>query len=245
MKSPGYAVLLVIGLVAILAGCLQQPAVPVSTSAGTPAPIPLATQAIPSPCVSCNQVVPERIPVTTGTLPGSSLVTQYFQIPVADFVANRTSGRSPLVIGFSDRSSLSPVNWFWDFGDGAVSHEKNPIHVYINPGTYSVRLNASNDAGSNTATKVYYIIVMPEFQAPVASFGLSPQESPSGVLQFIDRSSGPPTKWSWNFGDGGTSDLENPVHSFVTPGNYLVSLTVSNPSGTGFTTRELVFGGSP
>jgi PKD repeat protein len=101
-------------------------------------------------------------------------------------------------------------------------------------------------AGSNRVTRVDYITVMPEFLAPVASFGFASPGSLSGIIQFNDSSYGPPTSWSWDFGDGGMiSQLQNPAHIFATPGNYPVSLTVSNPAGTSVTKKVLVFGGSP
>jgi PKD repeat protein len=248
MESPVFAVLALLVLIVFMGGCIQPPSSQVTISSGTPAPVPPATVTIPSPLISGNQTsgtTPTIPGISIGVPPGSPSGPNYFQVPIADFGANRTSGRSPLAIGFSDRSSLSPTRWSWDFGDGTIAHEKNPTHVYAVSGTYSVRLNASNNAGSNTVTRVDYITVMPEFLAPVASFGFGSQGSLSGIIQFTDYSFGPPTNWSWDFGDGESSHTANPVHIFETPGNYLVSLTVSNPSGTSVTKRELLFGGSP
>lgn len=58
----------------------------------------------------------------------------------ADFMANPTQGTIPLSVKFTDRSSGSPKSWFWDFGDGSTSTEKNPTHVYTRNGVYSVGL---------------------------------------------------------------------------------------------------------
>jgi PKD repeat protein len=60
---------------------------------------------------------------------------------------------------FTDTSSNNPTNWLWDFGDGTTSSLQNPQHKYSTPGTYTVRLNASNDADYDIEEKGNYIIV--------------------------------------------------------------------------------------
>jgi PKD repeat protein len=60
-----------------------------------------------------------------------------------NFTANITSGQAPLIVQFSDISSGNPNGWAWDFGDGGVSSDKNPEHIYLNPGVYSVGLTVS------------------------------------------------------------------------------------------------------
>ncbi|MBD3237695.1 MAG: PKD domain-containing protein [Candidatus Eisenbacteria bacterium] len=52
------------------------------------------------------------------------------------------------------------------------------------------------------------------------------------TVQFTDQSSGSPTSWSWDFGDGGTSTGQSPAHEYVDPGTYSVTLTVTNANGT-------------
>ena len=58
----------------------------------------------------------------------------------ADFSASPTQGTIPLSVKFTDKSSGSPKSWYWDFGDGSTSTEKNPTHVYTRNGVYSVGL---------------------------------------------------------------------------------------------------------
>lgn len=190
-----------------------------------------------SPCPTCNQTVTISLATPNVTQTTAAATSLPDQVPIAGFIANKTSGRAPLSVKFVDTSYLSPTNWSWNFGDGNISHEMNPVYTYVTPGTYSVKLIASNEAGSNAVTRIYYITVMPEFQAPVAALGISPQEPLSDTIQFVDQSNGPATNWSWDFGDGGTSVLQNPVHTFPAPGNYIVTLTVSNPLGRSSSTN--------
>ena len=54
----------------------------------------------------------------------------------------------------------------------------------------------------------------------------------SGTINFTDLSSNGPTSWFWDFGDGNTSNLQNPSHTYQTGGIYSVSLTTTNQYGT-------------
>lgn len=72
--------------------------------------------------------------------------------PTASFTASPTSGAAPLTVRFTDTSAGNPTSWRWEFGDGLVSTEQHPSHLYTVPGTYSVTLTASNSVGSSTAT---------------------------------------------------------------------------------------------
>jgi PKD repeat protein len=79
--------------------------------------------------------------------------------PVADFSGSPVSGAAPLTVNFTDLSTNSPTSWAWDFGDGGTSTEQNPAYTYSADGSYTVSLTASNQYGSNTATKTNYITV--------------------------------------------------------------------------------------
>ncbi len=71
--------------------------------------------------------------------------------PVADGVADVTSGCGPLTVNFTDASTNTPTSWTWNFGDGTFSTAQNPgAHVYNTPGTYFVSLEACNAGGCST-----------------------------------------------------------------------------------------------
>ncbi|WP_052712628.1 PKD domain-containing protein [Methanosarcina barkeri] len=74
-------------------------------------------------------------------------------LPVANFSTNVSEGYAPLVVQFND-SSKNATGWHWDFGDGANSTEKNPMHIYTVAGTYTVNLTASNEYGMNSTSVI-------------------------------------------------------------------------------------------
>ena len=80
--------------------------------------------------------------------------------PVAAFSASPTSGKAPLKVQFTDKSTGTPTSWKWNFGDKtSYSTAKNPSHKYSKAGKYTVKLTVKNAAGSNTKTMSEYIKV--------------------------------------------------------------------------------------
>jgi len=73
--------------------------------------------------------------------------------PVAEFKADRQLGKAPFVVRFTDLSTNNPTTWSWDFGDGTSSSEQNPQHIYMNEGSYDVRLTVTNQYGSDSVFK--------------------------------------------------------------------------------------------
>lgn len=91
--------------------------------------------------------------------------------PSADFSALQTTMACPAEIRFADQSTGNPQQWFWDFGDGDTSFQQNPRHTYSQPGTYTVKLRASNVLGTDSVIKSSYITV--------TTFDISVTASPS------------------------------------------------------------------
>ena len=151
--------------------------------------------------------------------------------PLADFDALYAYNLVPATVAFRDYSiGTTPMNYLWEFGDGATSTEQNPSHNYIRKGLYTVKLTVTNAYGSSTETKENYIAIG---LAPNADFSAEPTMGnvPLAVA-FTDRSTGYPTSWNWNFGDGKGSSEQNPVHMYWTSGEFTVTLTASNEFGT-------------
>ncbi|HWQ47644.1 MAG TPA: PKD domain-containing protein [Methanosarcina sp.] len=152
--------------------------------------------------------------------------------PNADFSSNVTSGKAPLNVAFTDKSTGSPTSWKWRFGDGTFSTTKNPIHTYFKAGKYTVSLTVKNASGSNKKTKKNYIDVT-TLKVPVAAFSGFPTSGKVPLnVQFTDKSTGFPISWKWSFGDGTYSAAKNPSHTYSKAGKYTVSLTVKNEKGS-------------
>ena len=151
--------------------------------------------------------------------------------PTAAFIGTPTSGSKPLSVQFQDQSTGSPTSWAWDFGDGSTSTLQNPAHQYTQEGDYTVTLVVSKIVNQLTAkdsiTKDKYIhvggtLLTADF-TPKYVTGLKPY-----TVQFIDHTTGSPTQWTWNFGDGGFAIDQNPTHTYTTDGTFTVTLTARN-----------------
>src|SRR4029079_13068104 len=122
--------------------------------------------------------------------------------PAANFSSSQQSGT--LAVDFTDTSTGSPTAWSWTFGDNTTSTQQNPTHTFATAGPYSVTLTASNAGGPNSITKNVTVNPPPPPPPPTADFSWA-QQSGTLTVNFTDASTGAPTAWSWNFGDGGTS----------------------------------------
>jgi PKD repeat protein len=72
--------------------------------------------------------------------------------PAASFSASTANPAAGSLLLFTDTSGGAPTSWSWDFGDGTHAAEQNPGHVYSSPGSFSVRLTATNASGSASTT---------------------------------------------------------------------------------------------
>lgn len=161
--------------------------------------------------------------------------------PLAAFTADNTLGCPGLVVQFKN-TTTDGVSYIWDFGDGTTSTEFEPKHVYTGDQEfYTVNLTATNSLGCTyTAIMNEYIhIVSP----PVAKFNVAPStliSIPNYTFRFEDESTNNPTIWAWDFGDGIKSTLQNPSHTYLDTGSYIVTLRVSNQQGCFTTTFKTV-----
>jgi PKD repeat protein len=147
--------------------------------------------------------------------------------------ASSVRGEAPFTVQFTDASTGAVERRHWEFGDGATSDEACPEHTYPSPGTFTVRLTVSNRLRS--ATAAIPIVVEPRLQA---AFAVHPQSGPAPLaVRCIDYSIGA-TAWSWDFGDGGISIEREPVHTYLRPGAYSVSLKVGDETGRADTSTQ-------
>ena len=153
--------------------------------------------------------------------------------PNVNFEADQLSVFTGTTINFTDLTTDNPDTWSWDFGDGiGTSILQNPSYTYPNPGLYTVSLTCTNVDGSDVETKVDYILVQNP-TAPTADFTVDNTNPLVGEsINFTDLSSGVPSSWSWDFGDGsGTSTLQNPSYAYPAAGTYTVTLIATNAYG--------------
>ncbi|MDO9257465.1 MAG: PKD domain-containing protein [Bacteroidales bacterium] len=156
--------------------------------------------------------------------------------PTANFEATNTCQGTQ--VQFNDLTQTSGAGiitgWNWNFGDGAsggnnVSTLQNPEHQYASTGSYQVELTISTASGC--ATSIIKTVVITD--APFVDFSFD-NHCAATIIQFNHASGiddATISLWDWSFGDGLTSALADPQHMYSTPGEYIVTLTITNTSG--------------
>ena len=169
----------------------------------------------------------------------SIVKTQYITVhalPAAGFTASSRNGCLPLVTQFSSAATISGSgtisSYLWDFGDGHISTEANPSHTYTAAGNYNVSLKVTNSNGcSHTFYQASYITAFAEVNSAFTVADATGCTAPhTAVFQAQSTGNGPLT-YSWNFGDGGTSTLTNPSHTYTSTGVYNVTLVTTSADG--------------
>ncbi len=136
---------------------------------------------------------------------------------------------TPIHVQFTDLSLGYPDNWLWDFGDGSTSNGQNPVHPYVQPGSYEVCLTIQHtDTVYFCTDSICKTIIIPDSVNCEAAYTFEIDPYYPLEVSFFDQSSGNITNWEWNFGDGTVSSEQNPVHLFPAPDEYLVCLNVYN-----------------
>jgi len=147
--------------------------------------------------------------------------------PLPSFtVSGPTIGCTSMLVNFNN-TSTGYTSCSWDFGDGTNSTAFNPSHLYNAPGVYTVTLSASANACTRTTTHVNQIII----NNPQCNFMYNAGSAclPATVT-FTDLSSNP-VSWTWDFGDGTTSNLQNPTHTYTTIPTGSITLTITDIYG--------------
>lgn len=140
----------------------------------------------------------------------------------------------------------SGTTYFWEFGDPAsgaqnTSTSPTPTHTYSDTGSYKLKLTVTL-SGQCISSDSSIVKVFPFFLPGFISTG----ECKNSAIQFTDTTKatyGTVNSWSWNFGDsvpGNTSTLQNPTHTYIAAGNYLVSLTATSSKGCSNTNSQTI-----
>jgi PKD repeat protein len=133
---------------------------------------------------------------------------------------------NPMKINFQDASVGGATSWHWDFGDGIVSNSKSPSHVFTTAGYFDVCLTTSMATCQNTYCSSIHVgnadckTAFNYFENPIKK-----------SIEFKDQSWGNPISWSWQFGDGKNSSLQNPQHVYDSTGVFTVCLSTINSMG--------------
>jgi gliding motility-associated-like protein len=153
--------------------------------------------------------------------------------PTANFTPASSGACLNKTVTFTDLSTPSGgiTNWNFNFGDGTQQNYTTPpfTHTYSQLGGYQVSLTITGIAG---CTDSYSLPAKLLVTNPAAGFKADTFYCPGAALQFTDSSAGAGLNYLWNFGDGSTSTLQNPQHSYPTGNNdYTVKLQITDTSG--------------
>ena len=143
--------------------------------------------------------------------------------PVANFNATPRDACAHTPVNFFDLSTGTVTQWLWDFGDGSTAITQNPTHIYEDTGYFTVSLVIWNNGCRDSISFTNYVHINP----PIALFAVVLDCIEPLKRTFTDQSIGA-DEWNWDFGDGNTSTVQNPVHVYAAPGIYNVTLLVRN-----------------
>ncbi|MCX6246170.1 MAG: PKD domain-containing protein [Bacteroidetes bacterium] len=149
--------------------------------------------------------------------------------PSANFTADTVCKGE--ITQFTDASVANAgtiTSWLWSFGDGTTSILQNPTHQYATSGSYQVLLTVTNTAGCiHDTTHMAQVNTTP---SAAFSYAQLCKGSPTQFQDMSTSTGGVIGQWQWDFGDGGTSTVQNPLHTYVTSGIFNVRLIVENSS---------------
>lgn len=164
---------------------------------------------------------------TEGCVAFDDVLIDYREVPEAGFKVDVSEGCYPLTVRFTDQS-IGASSYHWDFADGSQTAIRNPIHTFTQPGNYNVVLTTPGPDGKDTQ----FSLLIKVFDHPRADFDAAPTLVflPDDVVRFRNFSVDG-VRFSWNFGDGKTSEEKNPAHKYTDEGKYTITLNVWNQYG--------------
>ena len=168
-----------------------------------------------------------------------------YPIPIAHLdVSDKVCFDSEAI--FTDRSESKVddkgVNkWQWDFGDGEMSTEQNPKHVYKTSGDFDVVFSAGLEEACMSDPIIKRVTVLPKI---TPDFQFKAIACLDAQVVFTDKSTVEADKavinsWTWDFGDGTpVATIQNPVHKYQKSGSYIVRLVIGTDNGCKSTVKE-------
>lgn len=150
-------------------------------------------------------------------------------LPTVNFKTDVSYGLPWTGVQFSDCSQGQVRKWHWTFGDGSSSNHRNPRHIYFKPGSYRVSLTVNDDITlvRPNCVQITLPLVTSKFRYHIVPRRKRTFHRKKWLVTFYDRSTGQPSEWQWNFGNGLTSNLRNPS-ILLRKGPHQVSLRVRN-----------------
>ena len=178
---------------------------------------------------------------------GSCSSTDSIEIPVypkpnAYFIFDTTKKCFGEPVYFTNLSEGGDL-YLWEFGDGSVSNEENPVHVYKKSGYYIVKLTAINSYGCIDSFKANdFVIINPEV---IAGFYKEPISDtlimPASEVLLKDTSKGNIVRRLWLVGEGNSYTTKIVKHTYDGPGTYPIVLIVTDDRGCVDTTKKEVY----
>lgn len=138
-------------------------------------------------------------------------------------------------------TSVDAVSYEWDFGDENTSTDESPTHTYAEAGEYTVSLIATSENGLSADYSTDIVI----HDKVTADFTYTVDGSNKFLYMFADASSANTVSVEWDFGDGWSTSVEDPTHTYPQDGFYTVSLTATSVTGYTHTKTETLALGVP
>jgi gliding motility-associated-like protein len=163
--------------------------------------------------------------------------------PLAVASFNSSGACNGLTISFTNTTTPSANNYFWDFGDGSTTSDTtsaySPNYTYPSLGVYTATLIINNGTPcADTATQIVNLSYVD------AGFYSDAPACKGVPVNFTDTSGVDPgstiTSWNWTFGDGIVSTAQNPNHPYSSGGSYIVTLITTTASGCTDTAQQTV-----
>jgi PKD repeat protein len=192
------------------------------------------------------------ITVTEAPVANNTNNTSTPTLAVNDFTANVTTGKAPLVVGFTSNVTGANISsWKWTFksqtNTSFCTIPRETHHLFVTPGLYDVTLTVKDASGQNaTLTKTAYINVTDKASTGTGGSGSVCPTKPTACsrsnylatgyapMKVTFKPTATPrkiTSYKWNFGDGTGSTAKSPTHCYKKAGTFTVTLTMKGDHG--------------